>query len=91
MLIHVTITERSNDYDKPSSVATNITADFEERTVDAYFVLFSKILAHAGFDQAEIMHAAASFVFNESTNPKLLEQIAVEHDLLLAESLYQSK
>lgn len=91
MLIHITITERSNEYDKPSSVATNITADFEERTIDAYFILFEKILAHAGFDRSETLRAAASFVFNDSTNPELLEKIADEHDLLLAEKLYENK
>lgn len=91
MLIHITLTERSNEYDKPASVATTITADFEDKSIDAYFILFEKVLAHAGFDHSEALQAAANFVFNESTNPKLLEQIAEKHDLLLAEKLYEVK
>jgi len=85
MQINVLLTEESV-YFKPSVIKTEINADMTDSSIEAYFLLFKKIMAHAGFDDYEILHGAVEFVFNDSTNPETLKKIAEHNDLILGES-----
>jgi hypothetical protein len=90
MHINVSLTEESNVYYEPNVIKTEIHADMEAASIEAYFVLFTKILAHAGFDRYEMLQGAADFVFSDSTDPATLKKIAEHHDLILAESLLEN-
>ena len=89
MQINISLTEVSIVHYKPA-IKTEIHADMEAASIEDYFVLFTKIMAHAGFDRHEMLYGAVDFVFNDSTDPATLKKIAEHHDLILAESLLEN-
>jgi hypothetical protein len=90
MQINVSLTEESNVYYESYEIKTEIHADMEDASIETYFVLFTKIMAHAGFDRYEMLQGAADFVFSDSTDPATLKKIAEHHDLILSESLLKN-
>lgn len=89
MRINITLCESYPEtMDSPQSVSTNICADLEGSNVHAYYKVFEKILAHAGFNEEQIMRGATELGFNEFRDTKLMEKVGSDYGLLLEEQLH---
>jgi len=91
MRINITIAESYPDeLDSPQSISTNIMADLEDSSVHAYYKVFEKVLAHAGFTEKQIMLGATHVAFNESRDIETMRKVADEYELILDEDSKES-
>lgn len=73
--------------DDTGTVTTTITCDTSDCSVHAYFNLFQRVLACAGFCEESIMKGGAQLAFNEYRSVDLMRKVAAAYDLKLIEDL----
>jgi hypothetical protein len=73
--------------DEPNAVTSVFTTEMSDCSVHAWFKLFERILAVAGFDEQIIMLGGAQLAFNEERSIENMRSVAKQYDLRLLEDL----
>lgn len=81
------ITVRSGPTPDHDEISATIRSEMKDCDVHAWFDLFEKVLAMAGFQEVSIMQGACKLAFNECRPADLMRRVAHDFDLTLNEHL----
>jgi hypothetical protein len=80
-------TSGGDGLDDPNAITTTISTEMSDCSVHAWFHLFERVLASAGFQEEQIMRGGTQLAFNECRNVEAMRKVAGFYDLCLQEDL----
>lgn len=80
-------TSEGERLDEPGAVTMTIASEMSDCSVHAWFELFQRVLAVAGFCERNVMAGGCQLAFNEARSVELMRDIAKQYDLRLLEDL----
>lgn len=81
------ITLRQASCSEHDEVLTVIHSDMRDAHIHAWFELFARVLASAGFCEKSIMRGGCQLAFNEYRRVDMMREVAEEYDLSLSEDI----
>jgi hypothetical protein len=86
--LSITVETSAGDrLDDPNAITTTISTEMSDCSVHAWFQLFERVLASAGFQEEQIMRGGTQLAFNECRNVDAMRKVANFYDLHLQEDL----
>lgn len=73
--------------DGPGPLSITLTSEMSDCNVHAWFQVFQRVLALAGFSERNVMSGGCQLAFNEMRSVDAMRDVAKQYDLRLLEDL----
>jgi len=80
-------TSEGDRLDEPGPVSVTLSSEMSDCSVHAWFEVFQRVLALAGFNERVVMSGGCQLAFNETRSVDAMRDIAKQYDLRLLEDL----